>query len=331
MTFSAQTATRHHGPNSNTGQKGQLAAPVIDWCSVTFPAHTLKNLGLSSYHDLLEYVFGTKGRIALGVIEEKRWNFFPWSGVMVDETGTLCGRIGLADNGETHISLTGQGCKHVASWAQARRAIEEAKGRITRADIAVDDFAGSRINVETFIEYVKADAFTSRGRPPLCQLVDDFDSGKGKTLYIGQRGYKQLCVYEKGKQLGDPDSDYCRAELRLYNKHHVIDPAVLTDPGMFFAGAYEVLAQFIADEVAKLEAKERQARPTAEATLENLKRQSGTTIGLLVRAFGEDVVRVIVDHVARPGVPGRFRSYTGDPVELLRTHIQRKDPPDGGS
>lgn len=331
-TFSAHSPIRGTGsgsvgPESNTGQKGDLAAPVIDWCSVTFPAHVLKNLGLSSYHELLNEVFGTAGKIALGVIEEKRWNFFPWSGVMVDETGTLCGRIGLSDTGETHISLTGQGCKHVASWHRARQVIEQTGARITRCDIAVDDFAGQQVNIERFIGYVHADAFTSSGRPPLCQLVDDFGSGKGKTLYVGQRGYKQLCVYEKGKQLGDAESDYCRVELRLYNKHHVINPAALTDPGVFFAGAYDVLRQFIRGEVSKLEAKERASIPTGKAMVANLKRQAGTSIGLLLQAFGDEAVEFIAEQVARPGRPGRFKSFVGDLPAYLRTHLT--DPPDG--
>ena len=329
--FSALDRTRQPGggslgPNSNTGQKGsQLAAPIIDWCSVTFPPLTLKNLGLSSYHDLIAECFGTKGKVVLGVIEEKRWNFFPWSAVMIDETGTLCGRLGLSEAGDVHISLTGQGCKHVASWVRVREVVEKTKAHLTRLDIAVDDFAGAEINVATFVELVKADAFTSRGRPPNCQLIDDFDSGKGKTLYIGQRGYKQLCIYEKGKQLGDPDSDYCRAELRLYNKHHVINPAALTDPGIFFAGAYDVLASFVKGEVAKLDAKERRDNPTAVAMVASLKLQAGTSIDLLIKAFGEDAITVIVEQVARPGRPGRFKSFVGDLPAYLRTHLQ-KDP-----
>lgn len=323
----SEPAGRLVGPESNTGQKGsQLAAPIIDWCSVTFPPFTLKNLGLSSYHELLAECFGTSGKVVLGVIEEKRWNFFPWSAVMVDETGTLCGRLGLSEAGDVHISLTGQGCKHVASWARARACIEKAKGRLTRVDIAVDDFAGTDINVATFVELVKADAFTSRGRPPTCQLVDDFDSGKGKTLYIGQRGYKQLVIYEKGRQLGDPESGYCRAELRLYNKHHVINPAALTEPGIFFAGAYDVLHSFVHGEVAKLDAKERRDNPSAVAMVASLKRQSGSSIGLLIEAFGEDAITVICEQIARPGRPGRFKSFVGDLPAYLRTHLQK--PPE---
>lgn len=337
-TFSARRPSRRggrkaSGPESNTGHKSPirsqqstaLCAPIIDWCAVTFPAGTLKRLNLPDYAALLHETFGTKGKIALGAITDKAWNFFPHSAVMVDETGTLCGRLGLAENGQVHISLTGQGCKHVWNWHKAQAVIENTGAHLTRVDVAVDDLAGKAINIESFDAMVKAGAFVSNGRPPLCQLVSDYDSGKGKTLYIGQRGYKQLCVYEKGKQLGDPTSDYCRAELRLYNKHHIITPSVLTNPGVFFAGAYEVLAQFIGGEVEKLEAKERIARPTAEAMLENLKRQSGTAFSLLHKAFGDDTLRVMVDHILREGRPGRFKSYTGDPAELLRTHIRSRE------
>lgn len=329
--FSALRATRRvEGPESNTGHnlpqatklaKG-LVAPVIDWCAVTFPAGVLKKLGLRDYHQLLAEVFGTAGKIAMGAIEEKRWNFFPHSAVMIDETDSLCGRMGLAENGEVHISLTGQGCKHVWNWHKAQAVIESTGARLTRVDVAVDDLSGQSINIEAFDAMVRAGEFVSNGRPPMCNFIDDYDSGKGKTLYIGQRGYKQLCVYEKGKQLGDPDSGYCRAELRLYNKHHVITPDVLTDPARFFAGAYEVLARFIGGEISRLEAKERTAMPTAKATFEFLRTQAGTHFSLLLQAFGEDTLRVLTEYVARPGRPARFKSFTGDPSEVLRNHIK---------
>lgn len=312
------------GPESNTGQKtSQLAAPIIDWCAVTFPKGTLKALGLSDYHQLLAFVFGTAGKVALGEIQQKVWNFFPWSGVMTDETNSLAGRIGLNDKGETHISLTGQGCKHVQDWHHVAECIEKVGGRLTRVDIAVDDFAGQQVNIEAFRAHVAAGDFTSNGRPPLCQFVDDCGSNKGCTLYIGQRGYKQLCVYEKGKQLGDPESPYTRCELRLYNKHHVIEPSVLHDPKPFFKGAYECLALYIDGELEKLEAKERQTDPSARAMFKNLHRQCGRDFGLLIQAFGEEaVVEVIKQRIAREGRPRRFKSYVGDLPSYLRTHHQ---------
>lgn len=326
------------GPESNTGhnypepvqdQRPELCAPVIDWLSVTFPKGSLKKLGLHTFHDVLAHAFGVAKKIKLGPIEEKRWNFFPHSAVMVDETGTLCGRLGLSENGDFHFSFTGQGCGHIWNWHKVQAVLENTDARITRVDIAVDDLAGTAINIGVFEDLVRQGAFTSNGRPPLCNLIDDFDSGKGKTLYVGQRGYKQLCVYEKGKQLGDPTSDYTRAELRLYSKHHVITPDVLTNPGHFFAGAYEVLADFIGGEIQRLEAKERAAAPTAAATFEFLKRQAGTSFHLLLQAFGEDTLKVLVEHVAREGRPGRFKSFVGDPSTLLREHIRGRENVEG--
>lgn len=324
--FSARTpAKRPDGPESNTGHKSNLAPPVIDWCAVTFPAGTLKKLGLSNFYDALAEIFPNNGKMRLTGIEEKVWNFFPWSGVVIDETDTLCARIGLAENGEFHISVTGQGCKHIWNWHKTQAIIESTGARITRCDVAVDDLAGQAINVEGFKAMAEAGAFTQNGRPPLCQYVDDLGSGKGKTLYIGQRGYKQLCIYQKGKQLGDPESPYTRAELRLYNKHHVIAPAVLTNPGVFFAGAYEVLAEFIGGEMEKLEAKERISQPTAKATIEFMRRQCGTTIDMIVNAFGDHTLDFLTEFVARHGRPGRFKSYVGDPSELLRQYVKGRE------
>lgn len=331
VTFSALSPIRtRQGPESNTGQKGRdaavvgaLAPPLIDWCSITFPAGALKATGCSDYHQFLAQVYGTKGRIFLGEIQQKTWNFFPWSGLMIDGTGALAGRIGLNDKGEVHISLTGQGCRHVEDWKPVRAAVEKLGARITRLDIAVDDFAGSRINLDTFAALVDSGSFDSNGRPPDCQHVHSTNSKKGDTLYIGSRGYKQLCIYEKGKQLGHSDSSYCRAELRLYNKHHVIAAESLTDPGVFFKGAYECLAQFIDGEMQRLEVKERQSEPSAYAMFEALKRQSGKTIGTLVKAFSEEaLVDLIRKHIARDGRPRRFQHFNGDLPTYLRQHIE---------
>ena len=81
--------------------------------------------------------------------------------------------------------------------------LDQIGARVSRVDVAVDDLTGRLINVRRFKSLLVDGSFTNRGRPPSARFVDDMGTGKGCTLYIGQRGHKQLCVYEKGKQLGD--------------------------------------------------------------------------------------------------------------------------------
>lgn len=82
----------------------------------------------------------------------------------------------------------------------------------------------------------------SHGRLPKPKLLDDFDTGDGKTFYVGQRkNDKLLRVYEKGKQLGDPNSPWVRWELELHNAAYVIHPVTILYPGLYLAGAYPCL------------------------------------------------------------------------------------------
>lgn len=57
----------------------------------------------------------------------------------------------------------------------------------------------------------------------------------------------------------------------------------------------------------------------------SVKRQAGAVIGLLQEALGDEFLEFIVENVARPGRPGRFKSFVGDLPAYLRTHL--KGPP----
>ncbi len=49
-------------------------------------------------------------------------------------------------------------------------------------------------------------------------------------------------IYEKGKQLGDPESPWVRWELELHNTDREIPFDVLLQPGRYVAGAYPATA-----------------------------------------------------------------------------------------
>jgi DNA relaxase NicK len=51
------------------------------------------------------------------------------------------------------------------------------------------------------------------------RFISDEGHGTGCTLYVGGKGHKELCIYEKGKQQGMPESPWVRMEVRLYGKH----------------------------------------------------------------------------------------------------------------
>lgn len=322
------------GPGSNTGQNSQIAARVsqllFDFCSVVVQPGALKKSGCRDYRQLLDWIFGTGNQVVMCSIQNKFFQFYPQSATLLDQTETVCGKVGFAEDGSILFSLSGQGCQYVSDWRRTHDRLCLLDGKLTRVDIACDDLEGAMFNVRSLLDAYNAGEFTSKGRPPGGRLIDDLGSGKGCTLYIGQKGHKELCAYERDKMLGDPEGKTVRLELRLYAKHVDLPLAVLLDPERFFRGAYPYLANFLAGELQRLEVREHYANVTAEAQLKFQRTQTGTGVGLILRAMkghtAAETLAALERYVARhDGLPGRFKGYTGDPEKLMRILLTNDD------
>jgi phage replication initiation protein len=129
---------------------------------------------------------------------------------------------GESQRGTLHVSLNGQGAAHVEDFG-GPKAWGGVKASITRVDVAYDDFEGRTVDIETARRWYGEGGFTSSGRPPTAELIDDLGSGRGKTFYVGNRGHGKLCrVYEKGRKEGDPTSPWVRVEVEWRNKNREI-------------------------------------------------------------------------------------------------------------
>lgn len=317
------------GPSSNTGQKSpaappSLSAPLIDFCTLVFDDDkAVKLFKRMPATEIVAYVFGTAGRIVAGPLTDRLWNFrYDRSAILIDEAAAVCGRVGISKDGEVCVSITGHGCQHVTSWAHVHRVATDLRAHLTRLDIAVDDFDGEFFDVNHFRDLYHSGAFVMNGRPPKARFISDEGSQSGCSLYIGQKGHKELNVYEKGKQLGDPESAYTRCELRLYAKRIDLPLDALIHPGKYFGGAYPALAELIIGELDRLQVKERMVEPSAKAMVEVITTQCGTGLRSLwqaaVRMRGKDyAMRIIEDYLIRDGVPGRFKHLTPQQLEPL--------------
>lgn len=318
------------GPSSNTGHKyptgPRLTRALIDWCTVIFPKDAIEVSGSPGIADFVLDTFAIRGKVAMSAVRDQRWQFYPRSAVLVDAQGNNCGKVGLAENGSVCVSLSGAGCGHVMDWHHVRALLEQVGAKLSRVDTAVDDMTGEVFQLRELEARAKAGDFAQGGRPPITSFVDDHGTGKGCTLYVGQKGHKQLCAYEKGKQLGDPESARVRVEVRHYAKHQVISLDVLTDPDRYFLGAYEVLAQYLVGELDRFEVDRATAQASGKALVRFLKNQCGQSFGLLLRAFGDDAMAFLIEHIARPGRPGRFRSIRGDLETLIRAELGPPSP-----
>lgn len=243
---STRTVTRGESPEEGF----TTSKTLIDWLSVTFkkPSFTIQFLlGI-----LADYM----GCDLRGVDRGKGMHGFESSvSIEADANGKYrqIGYIlfgGESQRGRWMLDLSGSGCGLVQDWEALQDLLENlGESRITRCDLACDFLEGEK-TVDDAVEMFQSGEFTMNGRPPQVDTTGDWLTGqRGRTLYVGKRSNgKQLCIYEKGKQLGDYESNWTRYELRLGNRDREIPFDILTNPDRYFAGAYPAL-QALLDEV----------------------------------------------------------------------------------
>ncbi|HIE4187530.1 TPA: replication initiation factor domain-containing protein, partial [Stenotrophomonas maltophilia] len=135
------------------------------------------------------------------------------------------------------------------------------------------------------------------------------------TLYVGGKGHKELCVYEKGKAEGLSSSRWVRAEVRLYGKHMEIPLDVLLNPGAYLRGSYSALQNLITGVCTRLRTLQKQVETSVEAGIEWANRQVGPFLNVLRGALGDSWADFAESRILRDGHPGRFRGIAkGEPL-----------------
>lgn len=215
---------------------------------------------------------------------------------------------GKSQKGSVHVQINGQGCKQVNNWERVFSWGVSQNTKITRVDIAHDDFAGKIVSISKARTWLDEGLFNSQGRPPIARLYDDFDSGSGKTLYIGSRkSGKILRIYEKGRQLKDPSSPWCRVELELRSKDRVIDWDVILNPDGYLAGAYPAL-NFLSERQSVITTSRKERAAVLNATVQWCRQTCGPLINLLCMLYDEDIP-FVVRQLRRPGIPKRLEAH----------------------
>ncbi|HID9489542.1 TPA: replication initiation factor domain-containing protein [Stenotrophomonas maltophilia] len=219
---------------------------------------------------------------------------------MIELGGDNCRR---ADGTYTaRIELTGEGCKSIAAarcghaqrWLELRAKLESCGGRITRLDVCADDLMG-KYPLRLAQKWYDEGEFDNRGQRPKAQLVDDYDSGDGKTLYVGgKKSEKQLRVYEKGRELGDKSSPWVRyeAQFRASNRKELpLD--LLRDPAAYLLGAYPVL-RFLRCISSRIDVTKAAAVATFKSACRHFKRQYGGFVNFVFRTCPDEEAAVAV-------------------------------------
>jgi phage replication initiation protein len=248
-------------PASNTGVKVLRTASADDeGFSVCIDTLTFSFAGCLFGYDVgaIRSWFSrwSDGALSVGGRLSQRYNGYPecWDIVLGDgdtrEAPSL-GWVGMSCasdhmRGRCCIHLKAPACLLVNDWSRLRHDMPVYHVRITRCDIALDDYEGVH-GIDEAKALWESGAFITSGLPPKSQQVINSD-GSGDTFYVGSRSSdKFFRVYEKGRQLAGTkgklaDFSGCihwvRWELELKGNCRVIPYDVLTSPLVYFKGAY---------------------------------------------------------------------------------------------
>jgi len=230
-------------------------------------------------------------------------NFYKESYVIGDGWGFLC--IGGSHQKNTClIMLNGTGCTALRERDWQKKVysfLGVVEGKITRVDCTADFFDGEYNLDMAEKQYIDGD-FNNGGKEVSARQAGNWlkPDGTGRTLYIGKKeNGKELCVYEKGKQLGgkwaESFKDWVRVELRYGAKDRVIPLDVLLYPGQYLSAGYHPL-NFISKVQCKIKTAKAKAKVDYEKAKAVLKHQFGNLLyaisgveGSIASVVGDDV------------------------------------------
>lgn len=285
--------------------------PKIDFLSFTFPVPT----DLTPHRILsraAQTVCGFGMYMHVGDVEERGRHGYTFSSPVIDQqTGEPVGFIaaGGRNHGSCLVSITGAGC-HLFDPERVALFLDRVGGRITRIDIAVDDYEGKR-TPHTVREAYLAGQFRLRGQNPIPGQAGPWDNpdkwGEGLTYYVGKRGNgKMLRCYHKGREQGDPTSNWVRFEVELRRNYRDVSTEVLRDPLAAFVSAYPWL-QWAAEE-AELQSIGFLRREKTRANLRHLLHHASRSYGKLLDMMDKKIgvpVDQLFEALKRPGKPSR--------------------------
>ncbi len=302
----AGTAGAVPSPRAVTrGEKKTEQQAKVDWLNATFPKPAFSETGFVALlgRMLGRPVSGDQGGGLLGFTTSIK--LFAHHGSTRSAMGFLAFG-GESQNGRWMLSLTGTGCGFVRDWDGMADFLESLDAKITRLDLAVDFLSGEH-TVDEAVSLYDFGGFSLGKNKPSSRIDGDWLNGvAGRTLYVGKaQNGKMLRVYEKGRQLGDPESEWVRFEVQLGSRDRVIPFEAMCERDEFFAGCYPALAAMLEQEGTAIPTMQAKARTTLAHLWHHLKRCYGKTIDALVTHTGAPYAELI-EEVRVIGLPARL-------------------------
>lgn len=251
--------------------------------------------------------------------------------------GLPCGLIGWgAANHGCMVSFSGVGCAAL-DFQALHAVISHIPGvRITRVDLALDDYSGEHITYQGAIAGAEAGEFhPQRGRAPSWMkiesgefVISEVSKGiakrfgmvptKGCSFYVGSRiNGKCARVYEKGKQMQSAEyPNWVRAEGELHNKDRIIPLDVLINPDPYFAGMYPQFEKWLTAmqqaeiKPVRLTTFKNKFKTSRDNAVFNMSRMAGRLVNWLANIEGlspEKIVNQLTAHLEETDIPARLR------------------------
>lgn len=226
-----------------------------------------------------------------------------------------CGHICIGGQKDTILlSINGNGCT-LAKYGWERDLYNFLKKcerpKITRIDYAYDDLDGSLVSVDWADEQDNLGRFVCHRVAPSVEKRGDWKrpNGSGRTIYIGKRTSSKFCrIYEKGKQLGDKESNWVRVEVEFKAKHYHIPLDALLYCSEHFLSAYPCFDIFDGREKAiKFETIRQKSEITWEKALEIVKHQFGHYLYAFREFYGDSDKVLDLLEPAKPETPKRLK------------------------
>lgn len=317
-TAQPEAAAAKPSPSSNTGGNyrsaaaGETVALVLDGKNLVFVPKRVPRLGEIAFLDWVSLTFP--------VIDEPVERFAAWAGSVCQDLfghpveskrkngfngyahswqlANGGGKFAWGGNSNTaQILLDGSACAvaypdwelRLHDWLEAGR-VNAGGARLTRVDFAYDDHDGL-FPLEFWQEQLPEGFRFGAGRPSRIERRGNWDQpdGRGRTLQIGSRDSGKLIrLYEKGKQLGDPESPWVRIELELHSKAFQITPRDLLEPTAILLGAYPCLSVLAdVEETRRLTTVEKTAQISLQRCVEILRTQYGRHLNVFRQMLGD--------------------------------------------
>lgn len=219
----------------------------IDWLSITFFDHPNGPVDFSG----LMLILG--------------WQNVPWEflerGYRGYKQAARCGHVSVAWDGAAgmgiHFDFSSKGLdefgaagyfgEREAVWDFLRKAYDYGPVKISRLDVAWDDFSGW-IDIEEVVRKLEAREFTARWQKWEIRQPKKLASGEilGRTIYVGSRQSGMfLRIYDKRLQVGDVAvalqvPHWVRVELEAHDEQ-----ATLLLAQMFSRGSFQPAAEVL--------------------------------------------------------------------------------------